>query len=325
VKEFLFYSNHGKQDSNGKPGKYKIPEKVVYSACIWIIAGVVLGGLGIGVFYKVAGTPGEIALQAKNKVLRKQLKHSQKTIKKFKGQLKELAHDDNKLYRSVLGMKSISPGERKAGTGGAPIYSKFNAYGEKTAHVLKTNARSLDKLERMINIQKASFQEIERKYNINRKKLNHIPAIKPAAGFISSGFGMRYHPILHHMRFHAGIDIGAVTGTKVYASADGIIKKAGPAGTFGTLIIIDNGFGYETYFAHLSAIAKGIKPGVHVKRGEEIGLVGQSGLATGSNLHYEVHKNGKPVNPLHYFYANTSPSQYLKYKHEAESSTKSMD
>jgi murein DD-endopeptidase MepM/ murein hydrolase activator NlpD len=222
-------------------------------------------------------------------------------------------------------MKPISSGEREAGTGGAPIYAKFDVYGEETAHILKTNAKDLNKLERMINIQKASFKNIERKYNINRKKLNHIPAIKPVAGFISSGFGMRYHPILHRRRFHAGIDIGAQVGTKVYASADGTIKHAGPEGTFGNLIIIDNGFGYETYYAHLSAIAKGIKPGTHVKRGEQIGLVGQSGLTTGPNLHYEVHKNGKPVNPLHYFYANTSPSQYLQYKHEAESSTKSMD
>lgn len=153
----------------------------------------------------------------------------------------------------------------------------------------------------------------------------HIPAIKPVKGYISSGFGMRFHPILHVMRFHAGLDIAAMVGTKVYATADGIVKRASRDGTYGNLIIIDNGYGYETYYAHLSAYAKGIKPGVKVKRGEVIGLVGQTGLTTGPHLHYEVHKNGKPVNPLGYFYANTTPAQYLKYRKEARSSTKSMD
>src|SRR5699024_7394421 len=149
--------------------------------------------------------------------------------------------------------------------------------------------------------------------------------IKPVKGYISSGFGMRYHPILHIMRMHAGLDIAAVVGTPVYATANGVVKHAGPDGTYGNLVIIDNGFGYETYFAHLSAIAKWIKPRATVKRGEKIAFVGQTGMATGPHLHYEVHKDGKPVNPISYFYANTTPVQYLKYLHEAQASTKSMD
>src|SRR5699024_5905295 len=134
-----------------------------------------------------------------------------------------------------------------------------------------------------------------------------------------------YHPILHHMRFHAGIDIAAKVGTKIYATAAGIVKQAGRDGTYGNLVVVDNGYGYETYFAHMSAIAKGIEPGTKVKRGEVLGLVGQTGLTTGPHVHYEVHKDGEPVNPLSYFYANTTPEQYLKYKQQAESSTKSMD
>ncbi|HYW36036.1 MAG TPA: M23 family metallopeptidase [Balneolaceae bacterium] len=300
-------------------------EQVIQAACTWIVAGVVIAGLVVSIMYKMTGTPAEIALRAKNKVLRKQLNHTKRTVKKFRQQLKTLSHDDNKLYRSVLGMKKISHGEREAGAGGADIYAKYDVYGKKTANILKWTSKHLKQMERTIKIQKASFAKIERKYNTDRKKFKHIPAIKPVAGPITSGFGMRYHPILHHMRFHKGVDIGAPVGTKIYASAAGVVKHAGPEGTYGNLIIIDDGYGYETYYAHLSAIAKGIKPGVNVKRGEKIGLVGQTGLTTGPHLHYEVHKNGKAVNPIIYFYANTTPSQFLKYKRMAEKSTKSMD
>jgi murein DD-endopeptidase MepM/ murein hydrolase activator NlpD len=317
-----FYDLKEKKFKVAKPNPLS---QFISAVCMWIMGGVVFCGFAIGILYLTSANPTVLALRAKNKVLRTHLKQTKVTINNFKDQIDGLAHDDNQLYRSVLGMRAISPGERAAGAGGDKIYAKFNVYGGETASILKSTSKNLAQMKRTIKIQEASFNKIRKQYNIHRKKMSHIPAIKPAKGYLSSGFGMRYHPILHHMRFHAGIDIAARVGTKVYASADGIVKQAGRDGTYGNLIIIDNGYGYETYFAHLSAILKGIKPGAKVTRGQEIGLVGQTGMATGPHVHYEVHKNGKPVNPLDYFYANTSPSQYLKYKEQAEASTKSMD
>jgi murein DD-endopeptidase MepM/ murein hydrolase activator NlpD len=316
---------YDKDEIQFKPVDNNPWQKVIHNACIWIIGSVILLGFAIGIAYQTGNTPAIIALRSKNKILRKHLKHTQLSLNEFKGQLKKLATDDNKLYRTVLGMKAISPGERQAGTGGAAIYAKYDIYGVKTAAILKRTARKLKKTERSIKIQQTSFNEIKKQYNLHRKRLNHIPAIKPVKGYISSGFGMRYHPILHYRRMHTGIDIAAPDGASVYATADGVVKQAGPDGSYGNLIIIDNGFGYETYFAHLSAIAKGIEPGASVKRGEKIGYVGQTGLTTGPHLHYEIRINGNPVNPIGYFYANTTPSQFLKYKKEAEESTRSMD
>lgn len=313
------------RDKKIKPFEHHSLSKLISAVCVWIIGGVVLCGFVIGILYHTGASPTVLALRAKNKVLRKQLKHTKVAINNFRGKLDVLAHDDNQLYRSVLGMKNISPGEREAGAGGAEVYAKYDVYGGQTALILKSTSRNVAKMKRRIKMQEASFKQIRKQSRLHRKKMAHIPAIKPVTGWISSGFGMRYHPILHRMRFHAGLDIAARVGTKVYASADGIVKQAGRDGGYGNLIIIDDGYGYETYYAHLSAFAKGIKPGARVKRGEEIGLVGQTGLTTGPHLHYEVRKNGKPVNPLAYFYANTTPAQYLKYEKQARESTKSMD
>jgi len=305
--------------------EYNNLERIVYTACLWILCGVVLSGIGISILSYSIGTPAEIALKAENHELVSQFKKTKKTIKGLNQKVQKLAHSDNDIYRSVLGMDQISYDERKAGVGGADIYSKFDAYSQNTADILKWTAQNLDNLERKVNIQKLSFKEIKSYYNKNKKKMKHIPAIKPTKGIILSGFGMRYHPVLHYRRMHNGLDFRADVGSKVYSTGDGVVKYTKRKGTFGRLLIIDHGFGYETYYAHLSAFAKGIKPGTRVKRGDLVAFTGETGLVTGPHLHYEVHKNGKPVNPLNYLFADTSPQEYMMYKNIVENNNKSLD
>ena len=118
----------------------------------------------------------------------------------------------------------------------------------------------------------------------------------PVNGRISSGFGRRYHPILHSMRMHKGVDVGAAWGTPIRASADGRISFAGWAGGYGRQVRIGHGEGLATSYSHMSRIAAA--SGQFVHRGDVIGFVGSSGLSTGPHLHYEVFKNGTPVNPM---------------------------
>lgn len=322
LKKYFLYD---KTNSNFIPVEYNMLERVVFSACLWIIGGVILCGFGIAVFSKSVGTPAEIALQAENRELLRQLNQTQETIRKYDKELQELAQNDNELYRSLLGMKPISYGEREAGAGGADVYAEFDAYGEETSKILKWTAENLEKMERTIDIQKASFEDIKQEYNTNRDKFTHIPAIKPVEGALISGYGLRYHPILKYRRMHEGLDFTANVGDTIYATGAGVVKLARRKSTFGNLVVIDHGFGYETYYAHLSAFAKGIRPGAKVKRGDKLGLAGESGLAVGPHLHYEVHKDGKAIDPINYLFADTSPSEYLKYRQIAESSTKSLD
>jgi murein DD-endopeptidase MepM/ murein hydrolase activator NlpD len=117
----------------------------------------------------------------------------------------------------------------------------------------------------------------------------------PVNGRLTSGFGSRFHPILGYRRFHAGLDLAAAAGTPIVAAADGKVVSAGWAGGYGRAVMIVHASGIETKYGHMSRIAAYAGETVH--RGDVIGYVGSSGLSTGPHLHFEVLKNGRPVNP----------------------------
>jgi murein DD-endopeptidase MepM/ murein hydrolase activator NlpD len=109
---------------------------------------------------------------------------------------------------------------------------------------------------------------------------------------------MRSHPILHVARPHEGIDITAPAGTPIEAPGAGVVVKAGWEGGYGNTVELDHGYGIVTRYAHASRLA--VRKGQRVERGDVIAYVGRTGLAVGPHLHYEVHVNGRPVNPLRY-------------------------
>jgi len=115
---------------------------------------------------------------------------------------------------------------------------------------------------------------------------------------ISSQFGKRFHPILKTWRPHHGVDYAAAVGTPVVAVADGYVEEAGWSGGYGRKIKLQHASKTETIYAHLSRFAQGINRGARVKQGQVIGYVGMSGLATGAHLHYELHQEGKRIDPL---------------------------
>ncbi|MQT13535.1 M23 family metallopeptidase [Segnochrobactrum spirostomi] len=122
---------------------------------------------------------------------------------------------------------------------------------------------------------------------------------KPITGGIfRSGFGARRHPILGYVRMHPGVDWAAPRGTPVYASGNGVVAEAGWKSGYGRWVLISHGNGYDTGYGHMSGIASGIAPGTKVHQGQVIGYVGSTGLSTGPHLHYEVHINESPVDPL---------------------------
>jgi len=117
-------------------------------------------------------------------------------------------------------------------------------------------------------------------------------------GRFTSGFGMRRHPILGYSRMHTGVDWAAPRGTPIISSGNGVVQSAGWSGGYGRQIIIRHTNGYETSYSHLHAIADGVSQGARVRQGQVIGYVGATGLATGNHLHYELHVNGSPVDPM---------------------------
>jgi murein DD-endopeptidase MepM/ murein hydrolase activator NlpD len=127
---------------------------------------------------------------------------------------------------------------------------------------------------------------------------------------ISSGFGVRIHPVLGYSRMHKGLDYAAPTGTPIFAAGDGVIESVRyQQKGFGRSVKIKHTSKYSTLYAHLSKFASGIKKGIRVQQGDVIGYVGSSGMATGPHLHYEVHVNGRQVNPAKISFPKSDPLQ----------------
>ncbi len=129
----------------------------------------------------------------------------------------------------------------------------------------------------------------------SRRSLMRTPV---EAARISSGFGMRGHPILGFVKMHKGTDFAAPTGTPIYAAGDATVTFAGPKGPNGNFVRLHHANGWDTLYLHMNRIAAGLAPGLHVAQGQQIGEVGTTGRSTGPHLHYEVHIDGQPVDPL---------------------------
>lgn len=122
--------------------------------------------------------------------------------------------------------------------------------------------------------------------------------IRPVMGRVSSLFGNRRHPVSNTRRFHPGIDIAARRGTPILSSLAGKVSFAGWRRGYGRTVIIDHGNGYQSYYAHCSRLK--VQSGEVINRGQKIATVGSTGVSTGSHLHFEIRKNGRPVNPFSY-------------------------
>jgi murein DD-endopeptidase MepM/ murein hydrolase activator NlpD len=322
LKNYFYYDE---KECQFIPVIYSPSERVIYTLSLWVLVGTVITTVSLSLLSFTTGSPSEIALKAENRALYEQLNETRKSIQHLDQQISTIASMDNEMYRTMLGIEPISDDERMAGIGGADLYARFDAYSEPSSDLLRWTASNLESIERRINIQKLSFEEIKSHYNENKELMKNIPAIRPVSGIILSGYGMRRHPVLGYKRMHEGVDFRARIGTPVYATGDGVVKSARRWRTYGLLLIIDHGHGYETRFAHLSNLGEGIRPGARVERGQVVAFSGNSGVTSGPHLHYEVVRNGNPVDPLNYMFADLSPDEYIEYRRIAESNPMSMD
>ena len=189
-------------------------------------------------------------------------------------------------------------------------------------------AGKLDTIASRLYYQSVSYDKV---FEMARKKsemLSCIPAIIPVKTTdikqISSYFGYRTDPIYKVTKYHSGMDFAASKGTDVYASGDGVVVELERNyWGYGNVVTIDHGYGYQTRYAHLSKFA--VKKGQKVKRGQLVGYVGSTGKATGPHLHYEVLKNEKQVDPIHFFFHDLSPEQYEMILEQAALPSLTMD
>ena len=229
--------------------------------------------------------------------------------------MKGLEHRDDNIYRVVLGAEPIDQSVRDAGVGGVDRYADIKSKDILHGDIIVSLHEKADKLRRKLYIESKSQDEVVNLAEKKEKLFAAIPAIQPIANkqliALASGFGMRVHPIYKVKKMHTGIDFAASIGTPIYATADGKIEEVNVRFSgYGKMIVIDHGFGYKTRYAHMHDFA--VRQGQHIKRGELIGYVGDTGLSTSPHLHYEVIMNGVLINPVHYFFNDLSPAEYEK-------------
>ena len=217
-----------------------------------------------------------------------------------------IIEEKDKAIRSYAGMPEIDKDIRKLGIGGHSMHSE--KFSDNLAPIINKELAileiDLEKLSREINLELTSYSSIYKKVQENINRINAIPSIRPVdGGYLNSTFGYRNDPIDNVRRFHQGQDITVKSGTPIFSPADGIVKRAYYAGGFGNHIKLKHGSGYTTLFAHLSKI--NVKHGQKVKRGDIIGFTGNTGRSTAPHLHYEIHHNGQPKNPLDYFFSES--------------------
>lgn len=226
-----------------------------------------------------------------------------------------LQERDDNIYRVIFETSPIPAEIRKAGTGGSQRYQALLEAKLSREDLILDTYKKIDQLKRQMYVQTTSYDQVVELARNKAQMLTSIPAIQPVDNQdlkkLASGFGMRIHPIYKVMKMHTGVDFTAPKGTPVYATGDGkVVEVKRELGGYGMYIVIDHGYGYQTLYGHLSDFE--VRLGQKVKRGQEIGKVGNTGTSVAPHLHYEVVHNGKKVNPVNYFYSDITPEQYSK-------------
>ena len=282
------------------------PSKIVevsYSVLKGLAAGAGAVGviallLGYGAVSRTTDLHRSVRLRQENLRLERQLGEISGRLASLTDTLSRIAQRYARI-RVLANLDPIDPQVQAAGIGGP---SEPAPAGVEESPALRRSHEirvDLNALIRRANLLAVSFREAADSLATHSARLAATPSIMPTQGWLTSAFSsMRAHPILHVARPHEGIDVTAPMGTPIEAPAGGLVTETGWESGYGNTITIDHGYSITTKFAHTSKIL--VHEGQRVTRGQRIALVGNSGLATGPHLHYEVHVNGRPVDPLRY-------------------------
>lgn len=240
--------------------------------------------------------------------------------------LAEVADRDNNLYRIYFEANPIPDEQRKAGFGGINRYKDLEGFDN--SKLIIASSRRLDILTKQIVVQSKSLDEIARLAEEKEELLAAIPAIQPVKNEdltrMASGFGYRTDPFTKAKKYHYGMDFTAPRGTPVYATGDGVVRRAdNSASGYGRHVRINHGYGYESLYAHLYKYS--VRRGQKVQRGDLIGFVGSTGRSEAPHLHYEIFKDKRRINPINFYYGNLSPAEFAIMLKKSQEENQSLD
>lgn len=278
---------------------------------LFLVTSLVMSIIMTFVILQFYETPKTRNLKRENQRLMTQYELMYKNLENVEKVLADLQQRDDNLYRVIFEADPIPNSIRKAGFGGVNKYAQLQSLDN--SELVINTARKLDIIAKEAYVQSKSYDEILALAQNKEKMLASIPAVMPISNKdlkrTASGWGFRIHPVYKIRRFHYGMDFTAPVGTEIYATGDGVVKEVDNSHSgYGRSLVIDHGFGYQTLYGHMSEFK--VKQGQMVKRGSVIGYVGNSGTSTGPHVHYEVHKNGKPVNPQYFYFKDLTPEEY---------------
>lgn len=260
-------------------------------------------------------TPKMYSIHRENRDMVIKYRILQDRIRTAQQQVEEIRHRDRNVYRSLFSSDTITlqgiyqeyPSEKYA-----------SMRGDEYEQLMIPTWKQLDQLARSLYATSLSFDELQQLSSDKEQMTTAIPAIWPMdrsalKNHIGAFNPRRYHPILHRIQPHNGVDLPCARGTLIYATGDAVVDKAyaqGYNGGFGRQVILDHGFGYKTRYAHLDKVL--VERGDTIRRGQVIGHAGNTGRSTSTHLHYEVLYKGRPVNPINYFNKDLTEAEYTK-------------
>jgi murein DD-endopeptidase MepM/ murein hydrolase activator NlpD len=280
------------------------PSRIVEVTSSWLKLGVVaavavvsvaiLTGYGVAFLQGRAGATARAV--AEREALAAELGRLNSRLGALTDTINAISQKDAKI-RVLANLDPLDPAVHAAGIGG-PAPARARSGDPLVEHAEQVSV-DVSALIRRAELLARSFGQAAESLETHNERLAATPSILPTRGWLTSAFSaMRSHPILHYARPHEGIDVSAPMGTPIEAPAAGRVAQAGWQTGYGNVVVIDHGFGLQTKYAHASRLL--VRTGERVQRGQRVALVGSTGLSTGPHLHYEVHVNGRPVDPLRY-------------------------
>ena len=293
----------------------------VYRLLRKVLIGFILASVFNFIFSYFFYTPKMSRISRENREIVMRYRLLEEKIEAATGKIEEIKHRDQTVYRSLFGADTLNIPEAFAAFP-QTRYSYPGAGGNEK--LIAGSWRGLDRLSQLLYLESVSFDQLQVLSADKEQMAASIPAIWPIDKRFLKGhigaFGGRNHPILGRYISHEGIDLGANTGTKVYATGNGtVILDRGQGTGYGLQVLVDHGYGYKTRYAHLSKILVAV--GQTVKRGEVIGEVGSTGRSTGPHLHYEVIYRGNHVDPINYFRKDMSEEELQRIIESARATT----
>ena len=292
----------------------------------FLIGSAFTGLLMVIIFFQFFDSPKEKRLNREIDALTSQYEIVDDKLRQVELVLDDVQNRDDNIYRVIFEADPIPKSIRKAGYGGVNRYE--NLKGFNNSDLIINTSEKVDQISKQLYIQSKSFDDIIELAKNKTDMLAALPAIQPVSNKnlsrMASGYGYRIHPIYKTRKMHSGMDFSAKTGTPIYATGDGKVSKVRRSRRgYGNHVIIDHGFGYKTLYAHMKKYA--VKRGQKVKRGEVIGYVGSTGTSVAPHLHYEVHKDGRKINPVNFYFNDLNPEEYEKMLEISSQNNQSFD